>query len=200
MLTLVNEMLLFQHAQMQGIELQVKRKLPRQRKGYVEQLRFNQITINRSAFSIQHTIGWQYDGEKIDALEFTVSKQVAIIGMGICVGCGTYTVNVQIIDISSSNIMFDQEFSFSVHSIHQKIYKLLLDTAIQIMPNKRYCIKLLIQGPASCFIEKGQAQVTHNGITISFFKSDMSTNSTDVVFGQMPELMFVPVRSQFHNN
>ncbi|CAC5391020.1 BTBD3_6 [Mytilus coruscus] len=72
----------------------------------------------------------------------------------------------------------------------EKTFNIFFPKSIYIVPNIRYTITVIMQGPRTYWGEGGEEHVTSDGVKFEFSKTIGETNGTDTDHGQIPGLIF----------
>ncbi|VDI32258.1 BTB/POZ domain-containing protein 3/6 [Mytilus galloprovincialis] len=133
-----------------------------------------------------------YVGQKSDKIDFSASKTIYIHGI-ILYGCGvesaSYTVEATILraGLSTTNL---SKIHTKVTVNKEKTFNIFFPKSIYIVPNIRYTITVIMQGPRTYWGEGGEEHVTSDGVKFEFSKTIGETNGTDTDHGQIPGLIF----------
>lgn len=153
-------------------------------------------TVLLRATRFQEVLGGQLDfwdnDNDADAISFMCSRQINLFGVtvfrplpnGIIRGCikifdesywcMTKRGNLEIVGNDADDTMMDIKFKGSV----------------KIIANRWYTVTQELQGDKSFYGMKGQKRVQGQDVLITFRKSPMDTNNTNVESGQIPALLY----------
>ncbi|XP_026687508.1 E3 ubiquitin-protein ligase MYCBP2-like [Diaphorina citri] len=142
--------------------------------------------------------GWGYSARAVEAIRFMVDTNVLLGGFGMFGGRGEYILKIKLIDIGTEG--GDQEIEGEVLAETEEIsfecdprqkYPMLFDEPIPLQANRWYVAWAHMNGPSSDCGSCGQAMVTTDDNVVFYFKSSKkSNNGTDVVAGQIPQLLY----------
>ena len=141
--------------------------------------------------------GWHYGGSNVDAISFSVDKDIVL--HGVCFfgsKNNTYSVFLTVMDANSKLILASNTERISSNVLQGKNssyygYKVMFDKRkIILKKNKKYDIWAKISGPHSLSGVHCVSSVQCSGVTFTFMDSEYSGNRTDVYYGQFPELLF----------
>ncbi|KAI5729573.1 hypothetical protein M8J76_004011 [Diaphorina citri] len=142
--------------------------------------------------------GWGYSDRAVEAIRFMVDTNVLLGGFGMFGGRGEYILKIKLIDIGTEG--GDQEIEGEVLAETEEIsfecdprqkYPMLFDEPIPLQANRWYVAWAHMNGPSSDCGSCGQAMVTTEDNVVFYFKSSKkSNNGTDVVAGQIPQLLY----------
>uniref|UniRef100_A0A8D8RF51 RCR-type E3 ubiquitin transferase n=1 Tax=Cacopsylla melanoneura TaxID=428564 RepID=A0A8D8RF51_9HEMI len=142
--------------------------------------------------------GWGYSDRAVEAIRFMADTNVLLGGFGMFGGRGEYLLKIKLIDIGAEG--GDQEIEGEVLAETEEIsfecdprqkYPMLFDEPIPLQANRWYVAWAHMNGPSSDCGSCGQAMVTTEDNVVFYFKSSKkSNNGTDVVAGQIPQLLY----------
>ena len=149
-------------------------------------------------FSLSHTGGWNYDGSSVDAISFSVDKDIVLHGVCFFGNVNnTYSTELDVMDSNSKSIFVSKTERSSSELLQGTNfcyygYKVMLfdKKKISLKKNTKYEIRAKISGSQSLSGENGVSCVQCSGVTFTFMSSKSSTNGTGVNRGQFPELLF----------
>lgn len=153
------------------------------------------MKINRFA-SI--TSSWSYNSNYVDAITFTASKNIKVIGYGMYVPCNDNALNGQIrlvagADAKGSTVLATKDVSLRAKGpdVTDRIQKVLFDRAIPIRAGEKYsCVSELKIGN-SFYGSGGKISVTgEKDVIFTFTTCSGSVNGTGTGSGQFPEIYY----------
>ena len=148
-------------------------------------------------FGSSSASGWNYSGCDVDAISFTVNKDVVL--HGVCLfgsENNTYSVKLDVMDSNSKSIVVSKSERFPLELLQGKNcnyygFRVMFDKKkIHLKKNTKYDIRAKISEPPSMRGENGVSSVRCSGATFTFMNSKYSTNGTSIDEGQYPELLF----------
>nr|XP_022307251.1 BTB/POZ domain-containing protein 6-like isoform X1 [Crassostrea virginica] len=130
---------------------------------------------------------WSVQGS-IDAIEFEVNKPLLLHGL-ILYGSDslsyTYDIEVKLLSRSKATLAHVSE---KRRTESTKVFQVNFYEPCSITPNERYTAWVKMSGP-QCYRGNYCDCVDYKDFIFKFFKSNESTNGTDVVYGQIPGLL-----------
>ncbi|KAK9806477.1 hypothetical protein WJX73_001328 [Symbiochloris irregularis] len=148
------------------------------------------VTIVHRAVSIAHEEAWCYE-DGADEVIFTVDRPVQLLGVGLCSTEGSFTADVEILEVAPDDYdrpghRLDQVSSTFVKT-DSEVVRLMLRPPIHLHAEKHYKISAHIKGSDTLCCEECLERVVAGGVTLQF-KAWESPNGTNEERGQFPEL------------
>jgi len=141
--------------------------------------------------------GYPYVPGRKDGLRFEVDKDISLLGVTLFGSKNnTYSVTIRIKDLDESKYLYSKAGNFFPEFIEYKSvsycgFNIFFDQPVLVRRDVQYRVEASILGSNSCFGENGRDNVLCGGVRFNFRRSGHSTNGTDVVRGQFPELLFI---------
>ncbi|CAI2353362.1 unnamed protein product [Caenorhabditis sp. 36 PRJEB53466] len=140
--------------------------------------------------------GWGYSAHSIEAIQFKVSKEIRLVGVGLYGGRGEYISKLKLYRLMGADA--DELYVEQITETDETMYDcgahetatLLFSQPIVIQPNQWHVVSAKISGPSSDCGANGKHLVDCDGVTFQFRNSVVSNNGTDVNVGQIPELYY----------
>lgn len=140
--------------------------------------------------------GWGYSANSVEAIQFKVSKEIRLVGVGLYGGRGEYISKLKLYRQIGTEA--DELYVEQITETDETVYDcgahetatLLFSQPIVIQPNHWHVVSAKISGPSSDCGANGKRHVECDGVTFQFRKSAVSNNGTDVDVGQIPELYY----------
>jgi PHR domain/PH domain len=160
-----------------------------------------EVMIRRT--SITRALKWRYTGERIDAITFSVTKDIKLTAVGVCTpykfGRVTYIKEFQILKggSTSSNSIYRHSQRVSMqHNPENSIYKVAVENPVLIRRDNKYTVYFLIEGAHTYKCVDCIANVEGpERIVWSFFNSIFSqnhqSNRCDTVCGPIADFYFM---------
>jgi len=141
--------------------------------------------------------GWDYSGNIMDGIDFTVDKDIKLHGLCLFGSENNdYTVTLTIKETSSHLALALKTGTFSSKPLHHANsnyygFEILLDSTVKCKKKTKYEIEAVISGPRSCFgYRSNGGTVVCSDVTFTFTDNANSSNGTCVEEGQFPEILF----------
>ena len=153
------------------------------------------MKVNRYA-SI--TTGWGYSTRSIDAITFSVNRDIRFVGFGLyvptvdnkpLVGVAKLILGV---DVKASPLE-QKEVSFMQNTpeVVDKIFKVIFERPIMIKSGQKYTCVSELSTNTSHYGSGGKISVTGDGdVAFTFFHCSGSSNGTGTGSGQIPEIYY----------
>ena len=141
--------------------------------------------------------GYTYKPDKMDCLLFEVDKDISLLGVTLCGSKNNmYSVTMKVIDFVDNKYLYSKTGNFfpefiKYESVSYCGFNIFFDQPVLLKRGVDYRVEASISGPNSCFGQNGKDYVLCAGVKFNFKRSSYSTNGTDVVQGQFPELLFI---------
>ncbi|ULT86357.1 hypothetical protein L3Y34_006204 [Caenorhabditis briggsae] len=140
--------------------------------------------------------GWGYSAHSVEAIQFKVSKEIRLVGVGLYGGRGEYISKLKLYRQIGNEA--DELYVEQITETDETMYDcgahetatLLFSQPIVIQPNHWHVVSAKISGPSSDCGANGKHHVECDGVTFQFRNSVVSNNGTDVNVGQIPELYY----------
>uniref|UniRef100_A0A8R1DYZ2 RCR-type E3 ubiquitin transferase n=1 Tax=Caenorhabditis japonica TaxID=281687 RepID=A0A8R1DYZ2_CAEJA len=140
--------------------------------------------------------GWGYSAHSIEAIQFKVSKEIRLVGVGLYGGRGEYISKLKLYRLMGAEA--DELYVEQITETDETMYDcgahetatLLFSQPIVIQPNQWHVVSAKISGPSSDCGANGRHSIECDGVTFQFRNSVVSNNGTDVNVGQIPELYY----------
>ncbi|CAD6193419.1 unnamed protein product [Caenorhabditis auriculariae] len=140
--------------------------------------------------------GWGYSAHSIEAIQFKVSKEIRLVGIGLYGGRGEYISKLKLYRLLGEDA--DELYVEQVTETDETLYDcgahetatLLFTQPIIIQANQWHVVSAKISGPSSDCGAAGKPIVECEGVSFTFRNSVVSNNGTDVNVGQIPELYY----------
>ena len=151
-----------------------------------------------SRFGSSIAIRWDYNGTDVDAISFSVDKDIVLYGVCFFGNVNkTYSVYLDVMDSNSKSIFVSKtERNICSELLRGKDfsyygYKVMFDQKkIILKKNTKWDIRAKISGSPTWGGEDGVSSFQCCGVTFTFMRSIYSDNGTGVNRGQFPELLF----------
>ena len=130
--------------------------------------------------SVDTNLVWDYYSGTEDAIQFSVARQVRIVGVrlyGSREGPCEYDVQVDVKE--DKQVIATKYLKLQTDGI-QETFPVIFEKPLQIQENKWYTIKAMMKGDSSFYGMRGLVR-----------KSNESANLTDVERGQIPDIIFI---------
>ncbi|CAB3398193.1 unnamed protein product [Caenorhabditis bovis] len=140
--------------------------------------------------------GWGYSAHSIEAIQFKVSKEIRLVGVGLYGGRGEYISKLKLYRLlgNEGDELYVEQISETDETMYEcgahETATLLFSQTIVIQPNQWHVVSAKISGPSSDCGANGKHTVECDGVIFSFRNSIVSNNGTDVNVGQIPELYY----------
>lgn len=140
--------------------------------------------------------GWGYSAHSIEAIQFKVSKEIRLVGVGLYGGRGEYISKLKLYRLMGAEA--DELYVEQITETDETMYDcgahetatLLFSQPIVIQPNQWHVVSAKISGPSSDCGAAGKHVVDCDGVSFQFRNSVVSNNGTDLNVGQIPELYY----------
>ncbi|CAL2043031.1 unnamed protein product [Caenorhabditis brenneri] len=140
--------------------------------------------------------GWGYSAHSVEAIQFKVSKEIRLVGVGLYGGRGEYCSKLKL--YRKAGLDADEMYVEQITETDETMYDcgahetatLLFSQPIVIQPNHWHVVSAKISGPSSDCGANGKSHVDCDGVVFQFRNSIVSNNGTDVNVGQIPELYY----------
>ncbi|EFO87594.1 CRE-RPM-1 protein [Caenorhabditis remanei] len=140
--------------------------------------------------------GWGYSAHSVEAIQFKVSKEIRLVGVGLYGGRGEYISKLKLYRQIGNDA--DELYVEQITETDETMYDcgahetatLLFSQPIVIQPNHWHVVSAKISGPSSDCGAGGKHLVECDGVSFQFRNSVVSNNGTDVNVGQIPELYY----------
>jgi BTB/POZ domain-containing protein 1/2 len=133
---------------------------------------------------------WNINGTSPDAISFTSSRDIDLIGIliyGCLSGSATYDISLEVYD---SGTMVGRTKQSLPTNDKTRMYEVVLPGHVSVKAGKLYTVKVETRGPKVYYGECGMATVNVRQVSFQFSKSNMSIAFTTVEMGQIPGLLF----------
>ena len=156
--------------------------------------------INRSITT--RALKWRYSGDKVDALSFSVSKDVSLTAVGICrphnQGGQMIVRRCAVIDGKSVDArpMFEHKERTEVqYHPSSSVHKMTLSSSVALKKGRIYTVVFLIQGDSSFKCVDCSDCCSDGDLVCKFMASEFSgqlqSNHTDSVCGPLASFYFI---------
>ena len=133
---------------------------------------------------------WWYDGKRLDALDFLVSKSVCLAGVEMFGSKdSSYAVQLDLYHgcelISSvQSTTGTQNENLNVQGIEYYGFDIYFERPVRLSQECRYSVKATVKGPHSYFGSSGKSQIPHDDLVIKFMDSGITCEHTTEIQGQ----------------
>jgi hypothetical protein len=132
---------------------------------------------------------WSYAMERSDAISFTSSKDLFMVGFGIFVPLGKARGTTRILQRGVA--LYTHDICIDNTSQNSPIWKLLLHAPVKINAEEEYTIEVNLETCRSYYGKEGKSQMQcGDGVVFEFKDSEISKNGTNVKTGQLPEIYY----------
>lgn len=146
---------------------------------------------------------WGYTPNSVEAIRFSTDSDIILGGVGLYGGRGEYSTRIKLYDIGFEGGEIEKEGDLITETdiinyecLSKQKFQAYFDEPILVQANRWYVVCAWINGPSSDCGSNGQTFVyTTDQVIFTFKSSKLSNNGTDVNAGQIPVLLYKPVKS-----
>mmetsp|Transcript_72982 Transcript_72982/g.84679 ORF Transcript_72982/g.84679 Transcript_72982/m.84679 type:complete len:339 (+) Transcript_72982:30-1046(+) len=142
------------------------------------------------------TSGWGYSQGSTDAISFTASKNIKLVGFGVYVPNNANKMTGEIKLVQGENVKGTPSATKQIEmtqngpDVVEKVYRARFDKPVVIKAGEKYTCVTVMNSGNSHYGSGGKVSVTENGVTFTFIHCNGSANGTGTGSGQIPELYF----------
>lgn len=172
-------------------------QLTGERSDYLAQLGFNPAPRMQKCVRYKYlgrNIGWWTCNGPGDAISFTVSRPITLLGVSVYGGREPAKHQV-ILEVWRNPDVLMKQVDYTLYSDGKDepfpVY--LGDEGADLSPDIPYTVLVIMRGPNAFYGQGGDGEpITVMGVKFTFSRSEKSGNGTNVKSGQIPELLFLP--------
>ncbi|KAE9549406.1 hypothetical protein FO519_007385 [Halicephalobus sp. NKZ332] len=141
--------------------------------------------------------GWGYSVHSMEAVQFKVSKEIFISGVGLFGGRGEYSAKIKLLKVVGGELedhcveLLAESDEVVYECAPRETAVIQLNKNVLVGAEEWYVLVAQIQGPSSDCGASGKSTIKAAGdVEFTFRNSLLSNNGTDVEVGQIPEIYY----------
>jgi hypothetical protein len=154
---------------------------------------------------ITRALKWRYTGERIDAITFSVNRDIILTGVGVCTpykpNRKTFIKEFHVLKGASTNgtLLYKHGQKMTMeNSSEQSVYKMVIDNPVKVKKDSKYTVYIINEGAhtykcVDCVSSiEGPEKVVWTFVNSTFAQSHQS-NRCDTVCGPIADFYYIAI-------